>query len=215
MSSKSWYPRGPLPIPACLTFVVEVINVVRTGYSHHLTWCPQRPAQDVVPLRQAGAPCTQRDRQSGDTSQVHSVTGEMNAPVVTASLSNSCIPALENSGLVFQRDYIGPSLPAVPCTHLASQNSLQPMYWHWPWAGRGQERGMICSGHIAQGPALKCSASGQASLSCLCSWSHLPGVPVEGQVSRLIPSAENDSLPGDHGQEAHLISSDARLPKIC
>lgn len=63
LSSKSRFPCGPHPTPDCLTFMIEVIDVVGTGHGHHLTWCPQRPAQDVVPLWQAGAPCAHRDRQ--------------------------------------------------------------------------------------------------------------------------------------------------------
>lgn len=66
LSFKSWYSCSPHPTPAHLTFVIEVINVVWAGCSHHLTWCPQWPAQDVVPLRQAGVPCAHKDRQRGE-----------------------------------------------------------------------------------------------------------------------------------------------------
>lgn len=55
---KPWRSCSPPPDPG-LTFVIEVINVVRTRHGHHLARSSQRPAQDVVPLRQAGAPCAE------------------------------------------------------------------------------------------------------------------------------------------------------------
>lgn len=186
LSSKSRDCCGPHPTVACLTFVIEVINVVRTGHGHHFTWCPQWPTQDVVPLRQAGAPCAHRDRQSSPC-------------LVTQRDEYICAHWLPQHRRIVPQDWRTQAWSVPERLHGAFTSSCALClpgliafteapgyrYWHWPYflhwlveAKRGE-----CFAEILRPRARPSGA--QVSLFSFCSWTHLPGVPGEGQVPRL------------------------------
>lgn len=124
----------PHPTPDCLTFVIEVINVVGTGHGHHLPWSPQRPAQDVVPLRQAGAPCAHRDRQK----KVEDTCPD--PQLVTQRNKHTCAGSYrvhpKTGGLrlgAFWRECIEPLLPTAPCTPWPHRFTTAPPCGCWQW----------------------------------------------------------------------------------
>lgn len=61
-----------LTLKSTRTFVIEVIDVLRTWHSHHFAWHTFRPADDTIPLRKTEAICARdtKIKRSNWTSRV-------------------------------------------------------------------------------------------------------------------------------------------------